>query len=64
MKRIILDIHKDYACLLAMTFVGMNNFGTKVSIIAEDIRKYDHFTVAADGKITATASDLNKQERS
>lgn len=53
MKRIIIDIHDDYADLATFTFVGLGGKATKVTTIAANIREDDYFVVAGDGKITA-----------
>ena len=61
MKRIIIDIHDDYADLATFTFVGFGAKGTKVTTIAVNIREDDYFVVAGDGKITGHNS-LTREE--
>lgn len=61
MKRIIIDIHDDYADLAIFSFVGLGNTVTKVTTTAANIREDDYFVVAGDGKITGH-NNLNKEE--
>lgn len=61
MKRIIIDIHDNYADLATFSFVGLKSTVTKVTTTAVNIRKDDYFVVAEDGKITEHNS-LAKEE--
>lgn len=53
MKRIIIDIHDNYADLATFSFVGLKSTVTKVTTIAVNIQRDDYFVVAGNGKITA-----------
>lgn len=52
MKRIIIDIHDNYADLATFSFVGLKSTVTKVTTTAVNIRKNDYIVVAGDGKTT------------